>query len=474
MSERGDQLLRLLAIGSNDIEEWRLADPGVAAAKGYPRVFPAPVLDDWGIVFVDVTIDATTGEPVCHEVNGPNAVGSDALTGDSLQRASFEARQALRRAEEREHLVDGRFRRPVVTVHAHQHWSAFRTAGEFYPRVGRFADELEAQVDGARIELRGGADELGDEDVSVVLGDVPSVTAHLTVDPATGRFEYRGRPVVFIGNPNVLSELVRTGVAPAEPDAQERLDLRVFHAWRLVTTVHDKALQQDLFAGTGIRPLDHFESPTRERALLAAREMLATGPVVLKPNGTSGGAGVHVVVPGMTDDEVRARVDAVIDDCVAKYGDNAATSVLPIRGFEFVQSTGYSMADGGHLWDLRIAVLFEPGTAHVFPVTLRIAPAAFDERAFAHDRDQWVSNVSGRDVTLLKSGLDDAALAAVGMTPALLDGVFDASVRWTMKAWDCSQRGGGPQGVVYEDVCENDDVSFYPREKFVPRERLTR
>jgi hypothetical protein len=125
-----------------------------------------------------------------------------------------------------------------------------------------------------------------------------------------------------------------------------------------------------------------------------------------------------------------------------------------------------STALGGRLWDLRIAVLFEPGKASVFPVSMRLAPTPFDPRTFHEDRDQWISNVSGRQVTLLRSGMDDDALLAVGMTPDRLEQVFRASVLWTMRAWDASARGGGRGGGVHEDDAELLDASFYPREKF--------
>lgn len=461
------RLVRIVLSGLNDIEEWRLGDETLARAKGYPREYSADVIDDWGIVFVDLVLDAATGRPHCHEVNGPNAVGSDALTGDSHLRAESEARQALQRCRERGYLgSDGRLRTPVATVHAHQHWRAFRTGGEFFPRVDDFAERLEQRLGAGAVALRSAGEPLGEEPLSVVLGDVPAVAAHLHVDPRARRLLYRGRPVVFVGNPNLVPELVRTGqVRPGRAGAGD-LDLRVFHAWRLVHLVHEKGRQQDLLQGTGIERLSYFEADSLEAARVRARALLTQGPVVLKPNGASGGTGVHVVTPGMSDAELDARARAVIGDCVAKYGDNAEAAAFPIRGFPFVRSTGYPMADGAHLWDLRIAVQFEPGRAHVYPVSMRIAPRPFDAASFHLDRDQWISNVSGRRETLLKSGMDDAALGTVGMTPEVLERAFGACVRWTMKAWDAAARDGGPAGAVHEDACETEDPSFYPVEKF--------
>jgi hypothetical protein len=455
MSRAPHDITRIVFSSLNDIEEWKLGNPALAAAKGFPRTYPAPLIDDWGIVFADFAIDAASGALVCHEVNGPNGVGSDALTGDSLARAENESRQAMRRAKDFGFLDGGQLKTPVATIHAHQHWKFFRTGGEFYPRVAQFADAIGRALPETRVAVRGAGEALFEEDIAVVVGDVPSVAAHLSVDPATGLFEYRGRPCIFIGNPNLLTELTRIGRDVSNADA------RAFHAWRLVSAINDKALQQKLLRGTGIRPLRHFEARSRDDAFTKTKEALRHGPVVLKPNGGSGGAGVHAVVPAMNDAEIRARIDRVIADCVAKYGENAQTTAFPIRGFEFVRSTAYAMADGGHLWDLRIAVLFEPGHAQAFPVSLRLAPEPFDAHRFHLDRDQWISNVSGRQVTFLKSGMDDVVLAAVGMTGEKLEQAMAASLAWTAKAWDLAIRGS-----TYEDECEEAAPGFYAVEKF--------
>jgi hypothetical protein len=143
----------------------------------------------------------------------------------------------------------------------------------------------------------------------------------------------------------------------------------------------------------------------------------------------------------MSDDEIRARIHAVAGDCVAKYGVNADTQILPIRCFPFVRSTLYPMADGGHTWDLRIAVMFEPGSVAVYPVSMRIAPNPFDAERFQHERGQWVTNVSGnKNVTAastaaLKSGMDDDALRAVGLNEEKLERALAAAAAWTVKAW---------------------------------------
>jgi len=467
MSVDRDRLARIIVSGIRDIEEWRLGDPELAKAKGYPREFPAELLDDYGMLFIDLTLDAADGSLVCHEVNGPNAVGSDALTGDSTARAENEARQAVRRVREFGYVnADGSLGTKVVTVHAHQHWQFFRTGGEFFPRVARFADILESLVPGNTVSCLSANDALGEDDVSVVMGDVPAVCANITVNPQNGMFEYLGRPIVFMGNPNLIPELERIGRVSHLCRTSGEVNLRPMHAWRLCGLVHDKAGQQDLFDNTGVRPLRHFTAGSVEEALQKSKEMLATGPVVLKPSDTSGGTGVCVVVPGMTDSEILGALETLQSECREKYGENIEDVIFPVQGFEFVRATSYPMDDGDHLWDLRMAVLFEPGKAFAYPVSLRLTPEPFDNATFHTNRRQWISNVSGRRETLLKSGMDDDVLRKVGMTDELMEQAMKACVRWTMKAWDCTVRDGGNGGAVYEDFCEEADKPFYRPEKF--------
>jgi len=331
------QLIRAILTHFGDIEEWRLGEPARAATKGYPRAYDGSSIDDYGIVFVDIAVEEGTGALICYEVNGPNGIGSDALTGDSFARAKNESLQTLQRMRDFGHLQsDGSLNTPVVTLHAHTNWNLTRSLGEFYPRVLSFADILQEMLPGNAMALRGAGEELGSENISVVSGEVQSVAEKLRVDPVTGRFTYNDRPVVFAGNPNLLPELVRTGKLERDGADYSCADLRVFHAWRLATTVHNRSLQQTLLSGTGIKPIPCFESMTVEDALTTTRRMLSDGAVVIKPNGCSGGTGVHVAVPGMSDAELRARIHAVVGDCVTKYGVNADTQILPIRCFPFV------------------------------------------------------------------------------------------------------------------------------------------
>lgn len=462
----GTDLLRIVFSNHGDIEEWKLADPAKARRLGFPREVAAPLIDDHATLFLDLALEHGSLQPVCHEVNGSNGVGSDALTGESGDRARIEAAQTLGRIRDLGHMrEDGRPAVPVVTIHAHQHWRFFRTGGEFYPRVESYATELRRHWPDLPLKVRSAKDEPGDERVTVVVGDVPTVCAGLTLDPATRRFLFRGRPVVFLGNPNLLTELIRTGKLRSFSELWNEPAIRVLHGWRLLPAIQDKALQQILFRGTGIRPLRHFVAATASEAVDRARRMLEAGPVVLKPNATSGGAGVHVLVPGAAEDAVRAKVDELVEDCRMKYGDNSESFLFPIRGFEFVRSTGFRMEEGDHLWDLRIGLSLEPGRIQAYPVSLRFTPKPFDPERFHLDRDMWISNVSGRQSSLLKSGMDEEVLAAVGMSMDGLGRVMDECTKWAMKAWDSSARGGGVE-PVYEDACEAENPDFYPRHAF--------
>lgn len=441
MPHRDHDLLRLVFAGLNDVEEWRLGDPAKAAAKGYPCAMAAPALDDHGVVFVDLTVDAASGDLVCHEVNGPNAAGSDALTGDSSLRARSEAAQTLQVLRERGYLDDRcRLREQVVSLHAHQHWPFFRTGAEFYPRVDRFATALEEALPPGSTCLRAARERPGDEALSVVVGDVPGVAAALTVDARSGGLAWHGRPVVFAGNPNLVPELWRTHKLPAGD--WSRADLRVFHASRVLPIVHHKAWQQRLFSGTGVRPLRHFTATTVAEAVEQTRALLAGGPVVLKPTGTSGGTGVHVVVPGTTNSAITAAIGQVLADCRAKYGENSDAMVMPLTGVEFVRSTPCRRGGGEHVWDLRVAVLFEPGLARTFPVSIRIAPEPFDVDRFHLDRGQWISNASGRAGAWIESGMADDVLAAIGLSDSRMQHCMEACVAWTQRAWTAA-RGEG-------------------------------
>jgi hypothetical protein len=463
-----DRLARIILAGINDIREWSLGDAEKARTKGYPREFAAGPVDDFGTIFVDLALEASTGELICHEVNGPNAIGSDALTGNSDTRAENEARQAVRRARELGDLAaDGTFTRKVVAVQAHQHWPQFRTGGEFYPRCARFADHLERLLDGPQVECLAGCEDFTDAPVTVVMGDVPTMAGQMRFDSATRRFYFRDRPVIFIGNPNVLSDMIRLGTLDRSVRDTGNPGLRVVHAWRFAGLTHDKARQQELFEDTGVRPLRHFSANSVPETLEKAKAMLADGPVVIKPSNTSGGVGVTVLTQGMAEGEIAARIDALLEACRRKYGDGGEAMAMPIRGFEFVQSTGYPMSDGGgHIWDLRFGVEFEPGKAFVYPVTLRLAPKPFDPATFQDDRDQWISNVTGRVETFLKSGMDDDVLAAVGMTEELMERAMLASATWTCKAWDAMARDGGRTGSVFEDSRDTAEKPFYQGEKF--------
>ncbi|MEM9301768.1 MAG: hypothetical protein AAGE01_06640 [Pseudomonadota bacterium] len=458
------ELLRMVLAQFGDIEEWRLGDPELAAQLGYPRSFSAPIISDYATLFIDYTLDARDGKPVCHEVNGANAVGSDALTGDSSRRAKLEAQQAVNRSREFGLLgQDLRPSRGIVTIHAHQHWRWFRTGGEFYPRVDAFAEALRNHWPGHAIVPRSAGDALGDETVSVMVGDVPAIGERLAFDEQTRQLTVDGRTVVFVGNPNVLTELVRLGKIDGEALAPDHPAVRVLHGARLFTAVQDKVLQQVFFRDTAVRRLRTLTLPDRSNAVRVLRRALAVGPLVVKPNGTSGGAGVHVVTPAMADAEIETVLDRLVDDCLAKYGEGFEDVLFPLRAFEFVASTGFERAGGGHLWDLRVGLELQPGRIDAYPVSMRLTPAPFDPKTFHKDRAQWVSNVSGRTERLLYSGMDQAALDAVGLTAARMEDLFAASVTWAMRAWDAAGRGSG---AVYEDRCELENPDFYPQQAF--------
>lgn len=261
------------------------------------------------------------------------------------------------------------------------------------------------------------SDDEGTDVCNIVVGDLPTLASELEVDRATLRF--KGHTVTFATNPNLLPALARAG--------HQDVDLGVFHEGQHARTVHDKGLQQDLCEGTPFTTLRHGAASSVEDAVRLVRELHDLGQAaVVKPNATSGGVGIRVVPVG--DDPV-AAVAAVVDETVARYGNGAATTALPLRIFEFATAHPLPHVDGAHLWDLRIEVLGRPGLITARPVMVRLCPAAFTG-ALSHDA--VVSNLTGRTPStdfILGPAVLDRRLRS-----GIIQDLCDAAVAWAAMA----------------------------------------
>ena len=158
-------------------------------------------------------------------------------------------------------------------------------------------------------------------------------------------------------------------------------------------------------------------------------------------NAGSGGAGIEFFPPSMNEQEVRARLDMLVDSVLVKYGPNAERTLYPIRFFEFAQSTDYDLYGNKHLWDMRIECLINPGYIEVTPCVIRLCPAPFNRETF--DRDGVVSNLTGREPTLrymrapsaIRKSRGYPVLKEIGVTAEILDRVIKSCAAWSEAAW---------------------------------------
>lgn len=240
----------------------------------------------------------------------------------------------------------------------------------------------------------------------VVCGSVPELADGL--ECGAGGFTYLGRPVRFIGNPNLLVEFARrTGqplaavLAIADDVLPEGADLALLGT--------DKVRQQWI-AGRcdGFTPIaSRRVTDTDAEAIAdAALHMADTyGAVMVRPDSASGGAGVFPVQAGADRDDVVATVRGAQRDMAAKYGPGYERT-CPWAVYEFVDALPAQTPDGPRRWDLRLLVLATPEATRITPLSARLCPDVISGKL---DRESTVVNQTGR-----------AKGAALGITPGEL------------------------------------------------------
>jgi hypothetical protein len=293
----------------------------------------------------------------------------------------------------------------------------------------------------------------------VAVDSVERIAAHVTV--AGKRLYYRGYPVVSVGNVNIIAELVRKGVIERH-GADYDVDYDVFHDGRLAPLIHDKGGQQVLAEGTGFVPIRHLDTMTIDEVVAGVQSLLREGlPAVIKPNATSGGAGIDFFGPGTTDAEIRKTLDHQVQTVMDKYGPEAESSMWPIRVAEFAQSTGYPVGDKHHhLWDMRVACLIRPGEVEMTVCGLRLCPEPFEPGKY--DRASACSNTTGRvpSTARFRAPLADAhgptdLLRKAGVDDQAFDRIIDACAKWCEAAWHHSS--GYPRHEVDDQHQREED-----------------
>lgn len=359
------------------------------------------------------------------EANGSNAAGSSFGSSDGdLARAMHQVEAARERIEKVE--------RGVVLI-------SYANGTGAMPEIITRAALVRDLISSFRsCDLADTLVGLGESAITVVVDTVEKIADSISVHD--GALHFAGVPVVSAGNPNILPALVRRGVVAREGTGYA-VETSVFHDGPLVSLVHNKAAQQAVAAGTGIVPLHWRECYDMASCAKTVAEMQALGLAsVAKPNGGSGGAGIEFFGPTYTSEEVAQGLARVIEATSSKYGDNIDRSVWPLRLFEFVESTGYPLADGDHLWDIRIVCLIRPGAVDLTFSSIRVCPEPFIAGRF--EKGTVLSNVTGRRPNLsttlsplVEFGKPTEHLQAGGVDEEILEKIIDASAKWCEAAW---------------------------------------
>ena len=388
---------------------------------------PATV-DGYAYCAIDAILDVH-GQPRIIEVNGSNA-GASSL-GDpecDRRRAEHQIKAALPRI----------LREPCGAILV-----CFAESTLILPEISTRAYMLHELVSHHH-KCQFGTSELHPSSPFVVACDsVERIATHTTM--VNGRLYYRGYPVLSVGNVNLLAELVRKGVVKRH-DANYDVEYDVFHDGCLAPLIHDKGAQQILAKWTGFVPIRHYDAMTVDEVVAGVNSLQRDGiPAVIKPNATSGGAGIFFFGLDTTDAEIRKTFDQQVQEVVDKYGSKAEKSMWPIRVFEFAQSTGYPVGNNRHLWDMRISCLISPGEVEMTVCGLRFCSEPFVRGRY--DRASACSNTTGRapSTNHLRSPLAESdgpteLLKFAGVDDQMFDQILVACTEWCEVAFDhCSK-----------------------------------
>ena len=415
--------LRLTEIAFNAVGHLQEAASRVNRAQEGGCVRRRVNTDGHAIVGLDLILN-TNGDLNLIEANGSNQAGSSfgAPDGD-LARATHQVEAARERIAVAE--------RGVILI-------AYATGTGAMPEIIARAALVRDAVNATHpCDLADTSHGLGHA-MTVIVDTVEKIASYIGV--RDGSLHYAGVPVVSAANPNLLPELVRRGVI-ARIGASYAINTSVFHDGQLVSLIHDKGAQQDVAFGTGIAPLRWRECNDIAECIIAVADMQALGLAsVAKMNAGSGGAGVEFFGPRCGAGEVKAGLNRLVDAATGKYGDHIDKSIWPLRVFEFAQSTGYPLADGLHLWDLRVMGLIRPGSVDLTFCGIRVCPEPFISGHF--EKNSVLSNTTGRrpDLSTTRSplveyGMPTAHLTAGGVNGQILDRIIDASAKWCEAAW---------------------------------------
>lgn len=332
---------------------------------------------DYGFFAIDLFF-GPDGKVALQEANGSNGASTQCHAEGQHLRAAHMVQAAMKRGH------------PKDSVVLLSHADSTGLLPEFHLRQVLFAAELEKAGVGPTV-LLGPGEAVRNKGINVVLGSISKIEPQ--IDVRDSQVRYQGREVAFATNANILPALERRG---AFSNRDRAVDLSFFHEGTAGVRVSmDKGLQQELAKGTGLDVIRCQECPDWQATAKTIREWNDQDiTAVSKISNGSQGHGVEFFSPQESPAIEKKLADARVGT-IRAYGPNADVTALPIRLFEFFESTEYRIGEAKHLWDVRIEAQISPGKSVLIPNTMRICPKPFDR--FVFNRDAVVSNLSGRD-----------------------------------------------------------------------------
>jgi hypothetical protein len=269
----------------------------------------------------------------------------------------------------------------------------------------------------------------------IAIGSYPEVLGRITVD---------GQQPMLDGAP--LHGIIGDGVIRRHPEmallaGEGRLDA-VF-ANKVFRTTDDKYSTYRLVSSIasalepfGVKPLHARQCRTEEQLASDVEAMFAAGirPVVIKPHGGSGGAGIRAIDEVATCTEVLA---ASREEFGAKFGDER--DPFPYTVVEAVPIAPIRWRESERTFDVRIYV--GRSGDELVPVGLLVRIARSPFRGFM-DKESFVVNLSGYGGIEVDRGmgLSTASLNMLGLSPDDIADMLAASCA----VFDHMQRGLRP------------------------------
>lgn len=289
---------------------------------------------------------------------------------------------------------------------------------------------------GARVSVAHAGQETLRRGPTAVWGPIPEMADQLALDETGLRF--RGRPVAFLNNPNLLVHLARRLQMPVEKLIEQVANNSVrpdpIHEGGDIALLGlDKIAQQDVAAKTSsIAPVfsQLLRGSINDMIDLAIAVAKRFNGAIVKPMAASGGTGVIPVDPSITFDHLRSEMESAAMKLESKYGPGWQNT-CPMGVFEFIHSMPAITAKGGHRWDLRLQVAASPERTLITPLSARLCPEPMGD---VLNRDNSVNNLTGRSTSTANRLATENLLRMLGADDQLLVRFATAAFEYVQSA----------------------------------------